>query len=67
MGIYVLRAFVQLRQVSALHADLAKRLTKLAERTERLELRHEMFSANTRGQLRQLLDAARELRPLHNW
>ena len=29
MGIYVLRAFVQLRQASAVHADLAKRLTEL--------------------------------------
>ena len=29
MGIYGLRALVQLRQASAVHADLAKRLTKL--------------------------------------
>ena len=29
MGIYVLRAFVQLRQASVVHADLTKRLTEL--------------------------------------
>lgn len=29
MGIYVVRAFMQLRQASAVHADLAKRLTEL--------------------------------------
>ena len=55
MGIYVVRAFVQLRQVSAVHADLAKRLT------ERLELSHYTFSRNTRNQLRQVFEALREL------
>jgi hypothetical protein len=29
MGIYVVRAFVQLRQASAAHADLAKRLMQM--------------------------------------
>ena len=61
MGIYVVRAFVQMRQASALHADLARRLMELEERTGRLETEHGMFSAHTRGQLRQLLDAVREL------
>ena len=35
MGIYVVRAFVQLRQASATHTDLAKRLTDLELTTER--------------------------------
>lgn len=61
MGIYVVRAFVQMRQASALHADLARRLMELEERTGRLETEHGMFSAHTRGELRQLLDAVREL------
>ena len=61
MGIYVVRAFVQLRQASSVHADLAKRLTELELSTERLELSHDTFSRNTRLQLRQLLDAVREL------
>ena len=61
MGIYVVRAFVQLRQASSVHADLAKRLTELELATERLELSHDTFSRNTRNQLRQVFDALREL------
>ena len=61
MGIYVVRAFVQLRQASSVHADLAKRLTELELTTERLELSHDTFSRNTRNQLRQVFDALREL------
>jgi hypothetical protein len=57
MGIYVVRAFVQLRQASSLHADLAKRLTELELSTERLALSHDTFSRNTRNQLRQVFDA----------
>ena len=61
MGIYVVRAFVQLRQASSVHADLAKRLTELELSTERLELSHDTFSRNTRNQLRQVFEALREL------
>ena len=59
-GIYVVRAFVQLRQASSVHADLAKRLTELEWTTERLELSHDTFSRNTRNQLRQVFEALRE-------
>jgi transcriptional regulator with XRE-family HTH domain len=52
MGIYVVRAFVQLRQAAVLHAGLAKRLTRLELTTERLEMSHDTFSRNTRAQLR---------------
>ena len=61
MGIYVVRAFVHLREAATLHADLAKRLSELEMKTESLELSHDTFSRNTRLQLRQLLDAVREL------
>ena len=61
MGIYVVRAFVQMRKTSALHADLARRLEALETRTGQLETGHDMFSTQTRAQLRQLLDAVREL------
>ena len=37
MGIYVVRAFVRLRQAASVHEDLAKRLADLEEKTERLE------------------------------
>jgi hypothetical protein len=61
MGIYVVRAFVQLREALSTHAEVAQRLADLEMKTERLELSHDSFSRNTRLQLRQLLDAVREL------
>jgi hypothetical protein len=61
MGIYVVRAFVHLREALSTNADVAKRLAELEMRTDSLELSHDTFSRNTRLQLRQLLDAVREL------
>ena len=61
MGIYVVRAFVRLKQASAVHADLAKRLDELEHKTESIALSHDTFSRNTRVQLKQLFDAIREL------
>ncbi len=61
MGIHVVRAFVQLRQASSLHADLAERLAELEDRTDGLELAHDTFSRNTRNQLRQIFEAIRAL------
>ena len=61
MGIYVVRAFVHLREALSSNADVAKRLSELEMKTESLELSHGTFSRNTRLQLRQLLDAVREL------
>lgn len=61
MGIYVVRAFVQLRQAASIHADLAKRLLELEMKTEGLEISQDTFARNTRNQLRQVFDALREL------
>lgn len=61
MGIYVVRAFVQLREAANLHADIANRLAELELKTEGLELSHDTFSRNTKLQLRQLLEAVRDL------
>ena len=61
MGIYVVRAFVQLRQALSTQADVLKRLADLELKAESLEMSHDTFSRNTRLQLRQLLDAVREL------
>ena len=38
MGIYVVRAFVRLKQAGASHTELAKRLAELEERTEALAM-----------------------------
>lgn len=43
------------------NAEVSKRLAELEMKTESLELSHDTFSRNTRLQLRQLLDAVREL------
>lgn len=61
MGIYVVRAFVKLREAAIEHRDLSKRLDALEEKTDALAMDHDSFSRNTRLQLRQVLDALREL------
>ena len=61
ISVYVVRAFVRLRELAATHGDLAKRLTELEEKTEALASNHDTFSRNTRNQLKQVFDALREL------
>ena len=61
MGIFVVRAFVRMRELAAVHADLAKRLSELEQKTEGLALTHDTFSRNTRNQLKQLIEAVNQL------
>lgn len=61
MGIYVVRAFVHLREAVSTNLDVAQRLAELEMKTESLELSHDTLSRNTRLQLRQLLEAVRAL------
>jgi ORF6N domain len=61
MGIYVVRAFVHLRQAAILNSDLAQRLAELEHKTELIEMSHDTFSRNTKVQLKQMLDTLREL------
>jgi hypothetical protein len=61
VSVYVVRAFVQLREVLASHRDLSKRLDALEQKTEALALSHDTFSRNTRAQLKQVFEALREL------
>lgn len=61
MGIFVVRAFVRMRELASQHADLAQRLDELEQKTEGLALAHDTFSRNTRAQLKQVFDAVREL------
>ena len=61
VSMYVVRAFVRLRELAATHQDLAKRLDALEEKTELLAMQHDTFSRNTRVQLKQVFDALREL------
>ncbi|WP_140637358.1 ORF6N domain-containing protein [Methylibium rhizosphaerae] len=61
VSVYVVRAFVRLRELAATQGDLAQRLAELEEKTEALALSHDTFSRNTRAQLKQVFDALREL------
>lgn len=61
VSVYVVRAFVRLREAAVLQKDLAERLSSLEEKTEALAMSHDTFSRNTRNQLRQVFDALREL------
>ena len=61
VSVYVVRAFVRLRELVGSHRELAKRLDELEEKTEALAMSHETFSRNTRNQLKQVFDALREL------
>lgn len=47
VSVYVVRAFVRLREAALQHKDLAKRLDTLEEKTEALAMQHDAFSRNT--------------------
>jgi len=61
VSVYVVRAFVRLREAAVLHKDLAERLSSLEEKTEALAMSRDTFSRNARNQLRQVFEALREL------
>lgn len=61
VSIFVVRAFVRLRELAATHAELSKRLEDLERRTEALSLSHQALGRETRAQLKQVLDALRAL------
>jgi hypothetical protein len=61
VSVYVVRAFVRMRELSASHHDLARRLDALEEKTTELAARHDAFSSATRIQLKQVFDALRAL------
>ena len=61
ISIYVVRAFVRLRELAISHGELAMRLDELEQKTEALAMNHDTFSRNTRNQLKQVFDALREL------
>jgi ORF6N domain len=61
VSVYVVRAFVRLRELAVTHSDLAKRLSELEDKTEGLAMQQDTFSRNTRAQLKQVFDALRDL------
>ncbi len=61
VSVYVVRAFVRMRELAVTHGDLAQRLAELEDKSEALAMSHDTFSRNTRNQLKQVFDALREL------
>lgn len=61
VSVFVVRAFVQLRELVNSHTELAKRLNDLEQTTEALALDHDTFARNTRAQLKHVFDALRQL------
>jgi chromosome segregation ATPase len=61
MGVYVVRAFVRLREVVATSRELAAKLDSLEQKTELLAVHHDSLAANTRAQFKQVFDAIRQL------
>ncbi len=61
VSIYVVRAFVRLREALGSSKELAVKLDALEQKTELLSLQHETFAGNTRAQLKQVFEALRQL------
>jgi hypothetical protein len=61
VSIYVVRAFVRLREALTTHREFATKLDALEQTTELLSLQHDSFSHNTRAQLKQVFEALRQL------
>ena len=61
MSVYVVRAFVRLREVLASNQELALRLNALEQSTEALAIKHDLLAHNTRVQLKQLFNTIRDL------
>ena len=61
VSVYVVRAFVSLREAAAGHRELSLRPGALEEKTESLIVRHDVAARQTRVQFKQVFDALREL------
>ncbi|UCV29488.1 ORF6N domain-containing protein [Ferribacterium limneticum] len=61
VNIEIMRTFVRIRELSATHDNLEKRLGELEEKTEAMSLKHDNFSHNTRLQLKEVFEAIRQL------
>ena len=61
MGVFIVRAFIHMRELAHVHSAVANRLSQLEGKVQQLELSHDTFGRNTRDQLRQIFDAIRQL------
>ena len=61
MGVYVVRAFVRLREMIVSNTELASRLNELESKVDLMSVRHDTFADSTGLQLKQLFEAIRHL------
>jgi hypothetical protein len=61
VSVYVVRAFVRLRETLATHKELAQKLEALERRTESLALKHDALTGETRAQFKEVIEALRRL------
>ena len=61
VNIEIVRAFVRLREVIVSNKELALRLDELESKADLMTVQHDTFAHTTRGQLRQVFEAIREL------
>lgn len=61
VGVYVVSAFIHLRELVMSNKELALRLDELQSKTDLISLKQETFEHNTRVQLRHIIDTLREL------
>lgn len=61
VGVYVVRAFVHLRELVVTNKELALRLVELENKTDLMSFKQETFEHNNRVQLKQIIDTLREL------
>jgi hypothetical protein len=61
VNIEIMRTLVRVRAMAATHADLAKHLSELEEKTEALAMKHDDLSRTARQHLKQVFDALRQL------
>jgi len=61
VSVYVVRAFVRLRETLAAHKDLARKLAELEKRTEALALKHDALANDTHARFKEVLEALRRL------
>jgi hypothetical protein len=61
VAVYVVRAFIRLRELVVSNKELAHRLDELESKADLIEVKHDNFEHNTRVQLKQVFEAIREL------
>jgi two-component sensor histidine kinase len=61
VSLYVVRAFVRLRETLANHRDLAQKLDDLERKTESIAMKHDALASETQAKFREVIETLRQL------